>query len=194
MHSTKLWGTILTGINAYQVCSLLISNEGKYKMATNEPKQVPAAVTDFLSEYHTLRDDHNRNLGKLDDYEHLVATLEDQITGYRKIIEELSARSDHYMRLAVEMRTHFGALQAMCREAEKAFITGPYRNNGAVSKEALQMVADDINKNDNNEEVKEIPGFLTEPKIDRLNDLKGDPKAEPKMPKGKGWATQGTGK
>lgn len=151
----------------------------------NEVNTVPPAVSDFLTEYHTLRDDHNKALQKIEDLEHIIATQDDQIMGYRRILEEVSAKSDHYMRLSVEMRTHFAAAQAIMREAEKCFVTGPYRNNGAVSKEALQVVADDIN---NNTEVKEIPGFLTnEDRKNTLNDLKGEPKTDAKMPKGKSW-------
>ncbi len=154
---------------------------------TNEVKTVPAEVTSFLSQYHSQSEQLAQVLRKVEDQDHLIATLYDQIDGYRKIIEEVSAKSDYYMRLAVEMRTHFSALGAMTREAEKCFTTGPYRNNGAVPKEALQVVADDINSHT---EVKEIPGFLTdENRTDKLTDLKG----EPKMPKAKGWPVKENG-
>ncbi len=149
-------------------------------------QSVPPQVTDFLSNYHAQGDKLTKALKIIDDQDHLIKTLEDQNNSYRKVIEEISAKSDYYMRLAVEMRTHFSAFQAMTREAEKCFTTGPYRNNGSVPKEALQVVADDINANT---EVKDIPGFLTDDtRKERLEDLKGEPVVvTPKMPKGKAW-------
>lgn len=156
----------------------------------NEVQTIHPEVTGFLTNYHQQAGELAIAKRTIDDQNHLIATLEDQTDNYRKVIEEVSAKSDYYMRLAVEMRTHFSALQAMTREAEKAFTTGPYRNNGAVPKEALQIVADDINSNT---EVKEIPGFLTDDnRKERLEDLKGEP-ILPKMPKGKGWPLKDNG-
>ncbi len=160
-------------------------------MAPNEVATVPNEVTDFLTKYHEQARELAMTLNKCEDQEHFIATLQDQIVGYRKIIEEVSAKSDYYMRLSVEMRTHFKALSAMCNEAEKCFQTGPYRNNGAVPKEALQIVADDINTQ---VEATDIPGFLqNDERKERLDDLKGEPK-KPKMPKAQGWPVNGNGK
>lgn len=169
-------------------------NKEKVPM-TNEVTNVPSQVTDFLSQYHAQAEQLRQVIRKNEDSEHLIATLYDQIDSYRKLIEELSAKSDYYMRLAVEMRTHFSAIQAMTREAEKCFTTGPYRNNGAVPKEALQVVADDIN---DHVEAQEIPGFLTDDnRQDRLEDLKGEPVnvvPVPKMSKHKGgWPVKENG-
>lgn len=159
-------------------------------MAPNE-LTVPNEVTDFLSKYHQQSKELANTLDKCEDQDHFIATLQDQIVGYRRIIEEISAKSDYYMRLAVEMRTHFSALQAMTREAEKCFQTGPYRNNGAVPREALQVVADDIN---DHTEAKDIPGFLQDAqRKENLDELKGEPK-KAKMPKAQGWPTNGNGK
>lgn len=114
----------------------------------NTVSNVHPSVAEFLTKYHSLNEELNKANRLLESQHAMIATLEDQIDDMRNMVRETSATSDYYMRLCVEMRTHFIAMQAINKEAERCFASGPYRNNGAVSKEVLrtQMVADDLHK------------------------------------------------
>ncbi len=149
-------------------------------MSPNEVAAIaPPEVTDFLTNYHHLKSDYNNICKQLDDANHHIAALSDQVNSYKDIIADVSLERDYYMRLNVEMRTHFIAVQAIAREADKCFTSGPYRNNGSVPKDAIkiQAVADEIN-NDVNKVVEEnFPSFLQDKdRQEKLNELKEEPK------------------
>jgi len=132
---------------------------------TNEMTNIHPEVTNFLNNAHNMRSELDDALRLIDSQKSIIETQSDQLDGMREMIKEISAKSDYYMRLCVEMRTHFIAMQALTKEAEKCFVSGPYRNNGAISQETLrvQMIADDINHNGLN---------LEPPTEDEIEDIK----------------------
>ena len=124
----------------------------------------------FLHNFYAARDRYHKAEQELIIKEQQIAVLNDQLDGAANAVKELSDKADYYMRLNVELRTHFMAAMAIFNEADKCFRSGPYRDNGIAKPQQqstqppenrIQDVADAMHKIMGEDDQEPPPKFLT---------------------------------